>query len=183
MDDRPDDLSEHPDLGETAAAMRAAWRAEQEAATRDAVEDWAHRRTLEDRLRASMHRGDEVTVAVGDHRVVGTVEEVGADLLALRTHAGRVDVHVTPAVAMTLEVSARAREGGHRGTDVAGGRFRNALVAREREARVALGTASDPHGIEGAIVVGADHVALQRPDGPELLVRTSEIAWISLPRR
>ena len=59
-----DDLSQHPDLAATSAAMRAAWREEQEAATRDAAEDWHHRQTLVDRLRAHMHRGDGVTVTV-----------------------------------------------------------------------------------------------------------------------
>ena len=93
------------------------WRAEQDAATRDAAEDWAHRQTLEDRLRAHMHRGDEITVTIGGHRVVGTVEEVGTDLLALRSSSGRVDVHLTPTIPFFFEVATHAHQGGHRGSD------------------------------------------------------------------
>ena len=79
----------HPDLVATGAAMREAWRAEQEAAARDARESWTHRQTVTDRLRAHMHRGDTLTVTVAGHRLIGTVEEVGDDLLALRTPSGR----------------------------------------------------------------------------------------------
>ena len=39
--------------------MRAEWRAEQEAATRDAAEDWSHRQTLSTGCAAHMHPGDE----------------------------------------------------------------------------------------------------------------------------
>ena len=179
----PDGLSEHPDLGDTSAAIRATWRAEQDAATRDAAEDWAHRQTLEDRLRAHMHRGDEITVTIGGHRVVGTVEEVGTDLLALRSSSGRVDVHLTPTIPFFFEVATHAHQGGHRGSDAAGGRFRNALVAHERDASVTLGTAHEHDGVNGAIVVGADHVMLHRADGRELVVPTSAVAWISPARR
>ena len=99
MNDLPDDLSEHPDLGDTSAAMRATWRAEQDAATRDAVEDWAHRQTLVDRLRAHMHRGDDLTVTIGGHRVVGHGRG-GRDRSGRDAHArpGRVDVHLTPTI-------------------------------------------------------------------------------------
>ncbi len=95
--------------------MRAAWRAEQDAATRDATEDWQHRQTLVDRLRAHMHRGDGLTVTVLGRRLVGFVEEVGDDVLALRTVSGRIDVHLAPSIAFEYAVTAPAREGGHRG--------------------------------------------------------------------
>ena len=183
MNDPPDELSEHPDLGDTSAAMRATWRAEQDAATRDAVEDWSHRQTLVDRLRAHMHRGDEITVTIGGHRVVGTIEEIGIDLLALRSSAGRVDVHLTSTIPFYFEVATHAHQGGHRGSDAAGGRFRNALIARERDASVTLGTAHEHDGVNGVITVGADHVLLQRADGRELVVPTSAVAWISPARR
>ena len=183
MNDPPDELSEHPDLADTSAAMRATWRAEQDAATRDAVEDWAHRQTLVDRLRAHMHRGDDLTVTVAGHRLVGTVEEVGPDLLAIRASSGRVDVHLTPTIPLRFEVSTRATEGGHRGSDAAGGRFRTALIAREQDGSVTLGTIDERDGINGVLVGGADHVLLRRADGRELVVPTRDVAWISPSRR
>jgi hypothetical protein len=179
MSDPPDGLPEHPDLADTSAAMRAEWRAEQEAATRDAVEDWALRQTLEDRLRAHMHRGDDVAITVVGHRIAGTAEEVGPDLLALRTQAGRVDVHLTATIPFWFEVATRATEGGHRGSDAAGGRFRAALMMRGTDARVALGTRDHPDGIDGSLVVGADHVVLTRA-GSEIVVPIADVAWVRL---
>jgi hypothetical protein len=171
------DLSGHPDLAATGAAMRAAWRAEQEAATRDARADWTHRLTLVDRLRAHMHRGDTLVVAVAGHGVTGSVEEVGDDLLALMSPGGRVDIHLAPTIPMTFEVSA-AREGGHRGSDAAGGRFRHALIAREQDRRVRLGTVLQPEGLEGELRVSADHVAITTQAGREVVVPISGVAWV-----
>jgi hypothetical protein len=175
--DSHDDLSEHPDLAATGAAMRAAWREEQEAATRDAAEDWQHRQTLADRLRAHMHRGDGLTVTVLGRRLVGFVEEVGEDVLALRTASGRIDVHVAPSIAFEYAVTSPAREGGHRGTDAVGGSFRAALLVREQDARALLGTIADPDGRAGHLRVGGDHVVLTTPD-TELAVPFTSIGWV-----
>jgi hypothetical protein len=174
------DLSEHPDLAATGAAMRAEWRAEQEAATRDARADWTHRLALVDRLRGHMHRGDTLIAAVAGHRVTGSVEEVGDDLLALMTPAGRVDIQLAPTIPVTFEASA-ARTGGHRGSDAAGGRFRHALIAREQDARVRLGTLEEPEGLEGQLRVSVDHIALVTPTGRELLVPMTCVAWVAPP--
>jgi hypothetical protein len=173
----PDELSEHPDLSATGAAMRAAWRAEEEAATRDAAEHWQHNLALADRMRAYMHHGDAVAVVVAGRRLTGLVEEVGADLLALRTASGRVELHLTATIPLEVTVSAPARAGGDRGTD-AGGSFRGALLARERDARVLLGTLADPDGRAGALTVAADHVVLHTGDA-EIAVPLASIAWIS----
>jgi hypothetical protein len=172
-----DDLSQHPDLAATSATMRAAWREEQEAATRDAAEDWQHRLTLVDRLRAHMHRGDGVTVAVLGRRFVGFVEEVGDDVVALRTASGRIDMHLVPTIAFEYAVTSPAREGGHRGTDAVGGSFRAALLVREQDARVLLGTAADPDGRAGRLRVGADHVVLTTPD-TEVAVPLASLGWV-----
>ena len=151
-----DDLSHHPDLATTSAAMRAAWREEQEAATREAAEDWQHRQTMVDRLRAHMHRGDGLTVTVLGRRLIGFVEEVSEDEYAL---------------------TAPAREGGHRGTDAVGGSFRAALLVREHDARVLLGTAAEPDGRAGVLRVGGDHVVLTTPD-TEVVVPITSVGWV-----
>ena len=178
MDD-PDGLAQHPDLAAAGAAMRAAWREDQEAATRDAAEDWAHRQTLSDRLRAHMHRGDVLAVTVAGTHFVGLVEEVGGDLLAVRTPTGRVDIHLAPTVPLLVEVATRAIEGGHRGTDAAGGRFIQALRARERDPRATVGTVHDPTGVDGHLVVGADHVVIGRASAGELVVPLAGVAWVA----
>ncbi len=157
--------------------MRAEWRAEQEAATRDAAEDWQHRRTLTDRLREFMHRGDGLQVTVVGRRLTGFVEEVGDDLLALQTTSGRVDVHLAPTITVEIVVTAPAREGGHRGSDVAGGSFRQALIGREPAPSVLVGTVQDPDGRKGTLLVGADHVELATGDG-RLVVPLPAVAWI-----
>ena len=172
-----DDLSHHPDLATTSAAMRAAWREEQEAATREAAEDWQHRQTMVDRLRAHMHRGDGLTVTVLGRRLIGFVEEVGEDVLALRTATGRIDVHLRPSIAFEYALTAPAREGGHRGTDAVGGSFRAALLVREHDARVLLGTAAEPDGRAGVLRVGGDHVVLTTPD-TEVVVPITSVGWV-----
>jgi hypothetical protein len=174
----PDGLSQHPDLASTGAAMREEWRAEQEAATRDAHEDWTHRQSLTDRLRTHMHRGDTLLVAVAGERVIGHVEEVGDDLLALRTPAGRIDVHVAATVPLWFEVTEAAQQGGHRGSVTAERRFRQALIGRERDAEVRLGTLGEPTGLEGRLEVGADHVVVTTRNGNAYVVPISGVAWI-----
>jgi hypothetical protein len=172
-------LSHHPDLASTGAAMREAWRAEQEAAARDARESWTHRQTVTDRLRAHMHRGDTLTVTVAGHRLTGTVDEVGNDLLALRTASGRVDVHLAPTIWLQIDVAAAARTGGHRGSNAAGGRFRHALVGRERDPRVRVGTLAEPGGVDGTVEVGADHVVVTTASGRTVIVPMAAVAWVS----
>jgi hypothetical protein len=176
---RAESLSHHPDLAATGAAMREAWRAEQEAAARDARESWTHRQTVTDRLRAHMHRGDTLTVTVAGHRLIGTVEEVGDDLLALRTPSGRVDVHLAATIWFQIDVAAPARSGGHRGANAAGGRFRYALVGRERDPRVRVGTLAEPAGIDGTLEVGADHVVVMTATGRTLMVPMTAVTWVS----
>jgi hypothetical protein len=125
-----------------------------------------------------MHRGDEIAITVAGHRVAGTPEEVGPDLLAVRTPAGRVEVHQTATIPFWFEVAMRATEGGHRGSDAAGGRFRAALMMRGADARVTLGTRDHPDGIDGSLVVGADHVVLTRTGGLEVVVPIVDVAWV-----
>lgn len=183
--DALDPLAAHPDLAAAGASLREEWRAEQEAATRDAHESLRHRLTLADRLREHMHRGDRLAVVVcGTQRFMGTVVEVGTDLVAVRTSfAGRIDVHLAAGVPFAYEVFERATGGGHRGDGAAGGRFHHALVRREQDAEVTLGTVHDPDGVDARLVVGADHVVLVARAGAETVVPISQVAWVSARRQ
>jgi hypothetical protein len=181
--DRTDPFA-HPDLAAAGAAMRAAWRADQEAAARDAHEAHRRRLTLTDRLHLHLHRGDRLAVVVcGTQRFTGTLAEVGPDLIALRTpYGGRVDVQRAPSVPLWFEVVERAPAGGHRGDGAAGGRFHHALARREQDAAVTLGTLHAPDGIDGALAVGADHVVLVAPGGAETVVPIDQVAWVRARR-
>ena len=163
--------------------MREEWRAEQQAATRDAHEHWTHRQTLAERLRAHMHRGDTLRVDVAGECVIGNVEEVGDDLLGLRTPVGRIDIHLTPTIPFRFEIVEAARQGGHRGSGAAAGAFRYALMARERDTTVRLGMLAEPAGLEGRLEVGADHVVVTTPHGSTWGVPISSVAWIGSARR
>ena len=55
-----EDLSAHPDLGAIGASMRSEWAAEQEAAGRDAQENFQRNQTLREWLIAAMHAGDRI---------------------------------------------------------------------------------------------------------------------------
>jgi hypothetical protein len=150
-----------PDLAATGAAMRAEWRAEQEAATRDAAEAWQHSRTLADVLVECMHRGDRVALVVGGHRVVGEVVDVGDDVVSVMGLSGRFDVHLAPSVPCHLQIEERARYGGRR-ADSAAPTFRARLLDREAAGDdVSLATLVDSETFDGQLHVGADVVVLR----------------------
>src|SRR5437660_994034 len=109
--------------------MREEWRAEQEAVTRDAAEQWRHSRTLLDLAREHMHRGDRVAITAAGHRSVGVIIEVAADRIALLDEgspgqAARTDVHVLDAIPLAFSVVERARAGGRTGARTASFRAR-----------------------------------------------------------
>ena len=133
---------------------------------------WAHRQTLQDRLRAHMHRGDRIAVTVAGQRVAGVPEEVGADLLAVRTPFGRVDIHLTSDDSVLVRAR---RDGTARAATAApmppAERFRDALLAREQDAASRRsGRSPNADGIDGTLVVGADHVRDRRSTGEETIV-------------
>jgi hypothetical protein len=183
MTEQTDGMEAHPDLAATGASMREEWRSEQEAATKDAAEAWAHRQTLQDRFRAHMHRGDRIALTIGGQRIAGIPDEVGDDLLAVRNLGGRIDIHLAATAPFWYELHEKASEGGHRGSDAAAGRFMNALLAREQEDLVTVGTVFDPDGIDGKLVVGADHVAIVARGGKETVVPLSQVTWIAPTRQ
>jgi len=182
MADDRDDVVGHPDLASASAAMRDAWRAEQEAAGGDAAEQWRHGRSLNDRLVECMHRGDPVAAVVAGHRLAGEVVEVCDDLLSLLTVAGRVDVNLCDEVPVALEVVERVRTGGRCAAGSSGG-FRSRMLSREAEdVEVTVVTAFLPEPLDGKVSVGADYICVTGSGGEESFLAMSSVAFVS-PRR
>lgn len=168
--------ADHPDLSGVAGEMRAVWRAEQEDATADAAAHWRHSRGVADWLRDHMHTGDRVAVTVPGQRFVGTVEEVGDDLVALRGPFGRVEVHMCDSVPFSAAVVEHATSGGRRASMNRG--FRDVLLERDAIGRVDIGTSERPEGIAGTLLVGRDHVVVVDGSGAETLIPLAHVAWV-----
>ena len=171
------DHRDHPDLTAIAGEMRAEWRAGQESATADAAAQWRHNRTLADWLRERMHAGDEIAVTLAAARFVGFVEEVGDDLVAVRCPSGRVEIHVCAGIPIAVEVVEHATDGGTRALARRG--FRDALVARDAQTGVSVGTLARPDGIDGSLLVGRDFVTVVARDGTETIVPIDHVAWVA----
>ncbi|MDQ1519774.1 MAG: hypothetical protein QOI55_847 [Actinomycetota bacterium] len=171
----------NPDVRATASTMRAVWRAEQEADTADAADEWRHKRTVRDIALEAGHRGDPIVAMLTHVRFHGEVEAVGPDLLAIRMMIGRVDVHLHPGVPIMLQIAERVKEGGAREA-ASDGDFRSALVARERFGEVTLGCTMHEEPYDGRLVVGADHVCLIGRGGGETYFPFWAVAYV-MPRR
>jgi hypothetical protein len=171
---------DHPDLTGVAGMMRAEWRAEQEIATADAAAQWRHHRSLTDWLCERMHAGDRIAVTVVEQSFTGLVDEVGDDLLALRCAFGRVEIHVCAGIQISFELVEHATQGGTRATIRRG--FRDALLARDTQPGVRVGTLQQPEGIVGTLLVSRDFVAVVTRAGEETLVPIAQIAWVTATR-
>ncbi len=178
--DDPEAPAEHPDLIGIAGEMRAEWRAEQETATADAAAQWRHGRTVADWLCERMHAGDRIAVMVAAQSFVGLVDEVGSDLLALRCAFGRVEIHVSAGIPISFELVEHATHGGTRATTRRD--FRAALLAREAQSGVSVGTLQRPEGIDGTLAVGRDFVTIATGTGAETVVPIADIAWVTATR-
>ena len=172
--------SDHPDLTGVAGEMRAEWRAEQEAAAVDAAAHWRHTRSLADWLRERMHAGDRVAATIATQPFVGLVEEVGDDLLALRCAFGRVEIHLCVGIPVAFQLVEHATEGGTRAIARRG--FRDALVARDGQADVRVGTLARPEGIDGRLLVGRDFVSVVARAGTESVIPIPHVAWVAAQR-
>ncbi len=175
------DYSDHPDLSGIAGEMRAEWRHEQEAATADAAAQLRHGRSLTDWLRNRMHAGDRVAALVLGHSFVGPVEEVGDDLVALRTPLGRVEIHVSDAIPISFELVEHPTSGGAR--SLVRRTFRDAMIGRDEQSGLRVGTLLEPDGIEGTLKLARDFVAVVSPHGVETIVPIAHVAWVApVPR-
>ncbi|MDQ1382980.1 MAG: hypothetical protein QOG65_359 [Actinomycetota bacterium] len=180
--DQPDwaGNTDHPDLTGIAGEMRAEWRAEQESAAADAAAQWRHGRSLTDWLRARMHAGDRIAVRVASQFFVGLVDEVGDDLLALRCGFGRVEIQLSAVIPIAIEFVEHATDGGRRAP---GGRtFHAALVARDAQRDVSVGTMLQPEGVEGTLLVGRDFVSVVNRSSVETVVPLPQVAWVTVSR-
>jgi len=171
----PSEQSDHPDLTGIAGEMRAEWRAEQDVAAADAAAQWRHSRGVEDWLRDRMHAGDRVAVVVATREFVGVIEEVGADLVALRCASGRVEIHVCAQIPIAFEIVEHARSGGTRAG--ACREFRDAMLARDEQPGIRVGTAHHPEGIDGQLLVARDFVTIVRRSGAETIIPIAQVAW------
>ena len=180
-DQRHADHADHPDLTGIAGEMRAEWRAEQEAAAADAAAQWRHSRNLAGWLHDRMHAGDRVAVTIAAQSFVGLVEEVGDDLCALRCASGRVEIHVCAEIPIAFQVAEHATEGGTRALARRG--FREALLARDGQAGLRVGTLLQPEGIDGALFLGRDFISIATHAGAETVVPIAQVAWVTAALR
>jgi hypothetical protein len=166
-DDRFDHLVEVH--GDAAAALRAEWRADEEEWTAAAVAHWSHGRTLLERARHHMHRGDTLDVELGATHVIGHVVAVGVDVIAVDGIGGRVDLHVHSHAPIAWRVLRAAPSGGSRGLDV--GSFRARVLELEMaDARVELGVSVSVGTVHGLLTVGRDHLVVADGDDAETVV-------------
>jgi hypothetical protein len=119
-------------------------------------------------------------VTVAAQPFVGLVEEVGDDLLALRCAFGRVEIHVGAGIPISFELVEHATKGGARAASRRG--FRDALLARDAQAGVSVGTLQRPDGLAGTLLVGRDFVAVVTRAGAETIVPIAHVAWVTAAR-
>ena len=99
-----------------------------------------------------MHAGDRIAVTVATQSFVGLVDEVGADLLALRCAFGRVEIHVGAGIPISFELVEHAT------TADARARRTSAPPARATRSGVRVGTLQRPRDRRNARV-GRDFVS------------------------
>ena len=169
---------DHPDLARVGASMRSEWRAEEEQATRDALERWRRSRTIVDWFVERMNAGDVIAVTCGTQRFTGTVEEVGPDLVGVRAAFARIDVHLASTAPMQFALVERATEGGRRASMRR--TFRELVIAREEAGAVTVGTSLSPAGLVGRVRAARDFVTIVASDGREVVVPMDDVTWIGL---
>jgi hypothetical protein len=163
------------DLDGLGAGLREAWRAEQEAAARDAVEAFRHGRVLRDVLLDLAARGDRVRVVVAGLNLTGEVVGSSDDLAAIHTPTGRVDVHIGAVQPPPIQVVERVRRGGRRPEAVPSLRARLLeLEAAQQPVRVLIADGTDA---PGTLEVGADHVVVTSADAA-VVVKLAAIAAV-----
>jgi hypothetical protein len=158
-------------VDDDAAAVRAEWRAEEEAWTRAALERWEHGRGLADVLRDCVHRGDRVSFSFAAIVWAGAVIGVGRDVARLDTGHAIVDIRL----AVDAQFVVRVQDG------VARGGREHALTtftARLREldgTKVCIGTVGGP--LEGRVRIGRDQLRLTGATGVAY-VPTDSVGWV-----
>jgi hypothetical protein len=171
------------DLEPIFGAAREERRVEEEEYTRAAARQWARHRDLVDVARELQHRGDTVSLRLGDRVFVGTIDVVGRDYVQLCTDGGRVDIPLlgtarerTPR-RLLLRVIKRAREGGRR-AEPGAMTFRARLLEYDgEEIDAVVGSDLLHEELRGRIVVGRDHVVVRDQNGVESYLPLSCVSW------
>jgi hypothetical protein len=165
-----------PQTRAVAAEAREEWRADEEAAAREAAVAWNHGRTIADLARDCMARGDRISVTTYNHRAVGFVVEVADDLIAIRNvGSARIDFHLTPLSPFSFTVNEPAI-GDAQIPPVSSGGFHGRLLSREAsgdDCLVAVVGEAEP--LCGRIEVGANFVRVIAKLGGETIVRTESV--------
>jgi hypothetical protein len=172
------------DLEPIFGAAREERRAEEEEYTRAAARQWARHRDLVDVVRELQHRGDTISVQVGDMVFVGVIDAIGRDYVRLRTEGGRVDLRLaasasdgTPAPVLVRVVS-RARHGGRR-AEADAPTFRARLLEYDGdEIEAVVGAPTVGAELRGCLTVGRDHVVVRDRDGEHTYVPLGCVAWV-----
>jgi len=179
-----DEFADDPDLESVFAVAREEQRAEEEEYTRAAARQWARHRDLIDVARELQHRGDMVSVRVGESVFVGVIDAVGRDYLQLRTDGGRVDIPlVRPnrehgALPLLIRVIRRARAGGRR-AEPGASTFRARLLEYDgEEIDAVIGAVVLREELRGRLVVGRDHVVVHDRDGGQTYLPLGYVAWV-----
>lgn len=159
----------------TDGSARAEWRAEEEAITRAAAEHWTHRRSLADRARDWVHRGDELTALAGRSTFTGIAVATGDDVVSMQTTTGRVDVALAHG---TFRVTALARRPGRPAATTTTSLRARLLELETSRREVTLGRGVGEPELCGSLTVGRDHVAVVG-DGGETYLAVGTIAWIA----
>lgn len=178
-----DEFADDPELESVFAGAREERRAEEEEYTRAAARQWARHRDLIDVARELQHRGDTVSVRVGEIVFVGMIDAVGRDYVQVRTDGGRVDIPLmrlgreSEPVPLLIRVVQRARAGGRR-AEPAAPTFRARLIEYDGEdVDTVIGSDVLREELRGRVVVGRDHVIVNDRDGGETYLPLSCVAW------
>ena len=83
-------------------------------------------------------------------------------------------------IPISFELVEHATQGGTRSVLRRG--FRDALLARDAQAGVQVGTLQQPDGIDGTLLVSRDFVAVVTRSGNETLVPIVQVAWVTAAR-
>jgi hypothetical protein len=179
-----DEFADDPDLESAFAAAREERRAEEEEYTKAAARQWSRHRDLIDIARELQHRGDTVSVRVGESVFVGAIDAVGHDYLQLRTDGGRVDIPLLRPdrgqgpLPLLIRVIRRARAGGRR-AEPGSPTFRARLLEYDgEEIDAVIGAVALREELRGRLVVGRDHVVVHDRDGGQTYLPLGCVAWV-----
>ncbi|MFZ4515228.1 MAG: hypothetical protein ACOYN3_02865 [Acidimicrobiia bacterium] len=156
-----DDLTE---LGDIGAQARSEWRAEYDETVGEARMQWEHGRTLMERVRDLMSRGDQVRIDTAGATFIGVLIDLGTNWCSCATPAGSVDIQLLNAAGTPLPVVirriTREQSGGRRSPHQPIS-FRAHLYELEMNgAPIRVGSYALADSATGLLTVSADHMTV-----------------------